>query len=88
MPILRSFDPILFLGLKVDDSEIEDLRYQLLEQISQYVLIRTIELLPSEKVPHLTTAESIFNYAFKEIPSYDKKVQQFLADFKREWRDG
>lgn len=89
MQPLAGFDPIIFLGIEhVSEEEKPKLNYELLEQISEYLFIRTVELLGDESLSSAKSLEQVFAVAYKKVPDYRKRVKIFLEDFKREFNRG
>lgn len=82
----KSFDPLKFLDLYVDPQAKEILSDKLFDLLSQYLSIRTLELLPESKLVDIDSLETLFAMAQEEIPNYDQKVKEFLADFKDQYK--
>lgn len=79
------FDLISFLNLHLDPSLEKLATAKLLDLLSQYLIIRTLELLPQNNIEGLEDPEKLFTLAKNTIPQYDLKVKEFLEDFKNEY---
>lgn len=87
MNSLTGFDPIKFLEIKdVNPKYKHALSLSLLEQISQYIIIKTAEALPEKSTENINTPAELFALAHKETPDFDNKIKQFLQDFKDEYK--
>lgn len=85
---LLGFDPLLFLGITNLKPEEKDMvSKKLLDRISQYLVIRIVELLPEAELKHIDDPQKLFSVAKEKIPDLDKKVKVFLADFKKEFNN-
>lgn len=83
---LNGFDPILFLDLKnIKLSEKQQLSDELMIQISDYLAVRFIELLPNDKLEEINSQSDLFNLTKEGLSDFDDKVKQFLDDFKIEF---
>jgi len=86
MPQLLGFDPLKFLDItNLKGEEKESVSKDLLDKISQYLLIRISELLPEEDIRKVKNPEDIFSMAKDRIPDINIKVKLFLEDFKKEF---
>lgn len=85
MKLLLGFDPLLYLGLKVKDEEKDDKTFQILDELSKYLVERTLELLPDSEVKQIQTPAQLFDKAKELIPDYKEKVEEFLEDFKKKY---
>jgi hypothetical protein len=86
MNALSTFDPLLFLGLtNVKPEAKKVLSEKLLDRISQYITVRTIELLPQDDLKDIHDPDKLFSVAKEKIPDFDKKAKAFLEDFKQEF---
>lgn len=86
MTQFQGFDPLKFLGVtNLKDEEKNTISEKLLSKISQYLLIRIVELLPEGDVKKLNDTEAIFIMAKGKIPDLSTKVKLFLEDFKEEF---
>ena len=86
MQQLQSFDPLLFLGItNIEDEEKNIVSQKILDRISQYIVIRIIELLPENDVEDIENPEKLFSVAKEKIPDFNDKVKVFLKDFKMEF---
>lgn len=80
------FDPLKFLDIaNLNNQEKDTVSKNLLDKISQYILIRISELLPTEDVKKAVNPEDIFSLAQAQIPDLNDKMKLFLADFKKEF---
>lgn len=89
MQQLVGFDPLLFLGItNIKDEEKSIVSEKLLDRISQYLVIRIIELLSEEDLKNTgEDPQKLFSLAKQKIPDLDKKVKVFLEDFKKEFNN-
>lgn len=86
MTQLLGFDSLKFLGISdLNDQEKETVSKNLLDKISQYILIRISELLPADDLKKATTPEDLFSLAQAKIPDLGDIIKLFLADFKLEF---
>lgn len=86
MTQLLGFDPLAFLGItNLKGEEKDTASKNLLDKISQYVLIRISELLPADDVKNTKDPEALFSVAQAKIPDLNDKMKLFLADFKQEF---
>lgn len=85
MKPLFGFDPLLYLGLKVKDEEKDDKTFQILDDLSKYLVERTLELLPDSEIKQIQTPEQLFDKAKELVPDYKEKVKQFLEEFKKNY---
>lgn len=86
MTQLLGFDPLKFLDItNLKNQEKDTVSKNLLDKISQYILIRVSELLPAEDVKKASDPEDIFSLAQAKIPDLNDKMKLFLADFKKEF---
>ena len=86
MSQLLGFDPLKFLDItNLKGEEKESVSKDLLDKISQYLLIRISELLPEEDIRKVKNPEDIFSMAKDRIPDINIKVKLFLEDFKKEF---
>lgn len=51
--------------------------------LADYLLIRIAELLPQEKMEHVTNLNELFSLA-ETLPDYKNVIISLLADFKKE----
>lgn len=80
------FDPLKFLDItNLKNQEKDILSRSLLDKISQYILIRISELLPTEDVKKIKDPEDILSLAQVKIPDLNNKMKLFLVDFKTEF---
>ena len=79
------FDPLLYLGLSVEDEEKDDKAFQILDDLSKYLVEQTIELLPDDEVGQIQTPAQLFDKAKELIPDYKEKVKEFLEEFKKSY---
>ncbi|MDO8460876.1 MAG: hypothetical protein Q7S38_00365 [bacterium] len=86
MTVKSGFDPLLYLGLRLNPKFKKDASKELLDQIAQYLVIRTIENLPDEKAKNLNNLEELLKLAKGTIPDYSSQVKVFLDDFKKEYK--
>ncbi|MBM3209625.1 hypothetical protein FJZ40_05070 [Candidatus Shapirobacteria bacterium] len=85
---LINFDPIKFLGLEnLTRKDKEALTPKLIAKISEYLVIRTVEILPEKILRGDLTPETLLKKAQGEIPDYDKRLRSFLEDFKTEFQE-
>lgn len=83
---LSGFDPLKFLNItNLKDEEEKIVSKKLLSKISQYLLIRIVELLSEEEIKQFNNPEDIFSMAKDKIPDINTKVKLFLEDFKKEF---
>ena len=83
---LSGFDPLVFLGIKnLKGKEMQEVSNNLLNKISQYILIRISEQLPTEDVRRAKTPERLFSLAQERIPDLSQKMKLFLTDFRTEF---
>lgn len=86
MAQLLGFDPLKFLDItNLKDQEKDTVSKNLLDKISQYILIRISELLPLEDIKKAKNPEDLFALAQSKIPDLNDKMKLFLADFKKEF---
>lgn len=87
------FDPIAFLKLNhIEDSKKKQLKPRLLNNISEYLLIRLLDILPKEidkevnfdQISSISKLEDIFR---QYIPHLDAKIDDILAEFKKEYKN-
>lgn len=83
---LDGFDPILYLGLHLDPQVKQAVSEKLLDFLSQYLTIRTVELLPQDKLEEINSPEELFLTAQKVIPDFNRKIKIFLQDFLKEYQ--
>jgi len=87
MKQLKGFDPLLFLEIKnVDPKDRNKLSFELMSQISEFLAIKTLQLIPGEKAEEFNSLEELFKYAQENILNFDLKVKQFLDEFKKEYQ--
>lgn len=87
MQPLSGFDPLIFLGIKIEDEqERVKQRYLLLEQISQYLFIRFAEEIPTEKLMNFENYQDLLRFTSKNIPDIKSKLKNYLEDFKKEFK--
>jgi len=80
------FDPLVFLGIKdLKGKEKQEVSEKLLNKISQYLTIRTIEELDVSQLKRTKNPEVLFSIAKSKIPNFNTKVGQYLEDFKTEF---
>lgn len=83
---LLGFDPLLFLEItNLKGQEKNIVSQKLLDNISQYIVIRVTEILPEEELKHIDGPQKLFSVAKNKIPDLGSKVKQFLDDFKKEF---
>lgn len=83
---LLGFDPLKFLDItNLKNQEKDTVSKNLLDKISQYILIRISELLPVDDVRKTSNPEDLFALAQAKIPDLHVKMKLFLADFKKEF---
>lgn len=83
---LNNFDPILFLDLKhIKPSDKQKISDELMIQISDYLAVRLIEILPNDKIERINSQTELFSLAKDEISDFDKKIKEYLEDFKVEF---
>lgn len=87
MKFLRGFDPILFLELRnINSKDRNKLSFELMSQISEFLVIKTLQIVPEEKAEEINSLEELFEYASENISQYDQKVKTFLNEFKTEFQ--
>jgi len=80
------FDPLLFLGIKNLSGEEKTLASkQLLNKISQYLLIRISEVLSIEDLKSTDDTDKLFVLAQSKILNFNDRIKTFLEDFKKEF---
>lgn len=85
--MFQGFDPLLFLDISdVKKDEKHKLTEELLIQISNYLAIRFIEILPRESTQNIQTFEELFLASQKNFPDFNEKIKLFLGDFKKEYK--
>ncbi|MBI4058932.1 hypothetical protein HY404_01690 [Candidatus Microgenomates bacterium] len=80
------FDPLVFLGIsniKAEDKE--NLNHEIFNSLSQYLVIRLAELLPTQELEKTNDITELFALAEKTIPDFKDKIKSFLTDFKQEF---
>ena len=87
MTQLLGFDPLLFLGItNLKDEEKNIVSQKIFDRISQYIVIRIVELLSEEDLKNVDDdPQKLFATAKQKIPDIDKKVKLFLEDFKNDF---
>ena len=86
MKQLLNFDPLAYLDISnISEDDKINLRYSLLEKISEYIFLRSLELLPGEKAKSFTSHAEVFSYCQKNVPAYNEKIKLFLENFKEEF---
>lgn len=87
MTQLLGFAPLVFLGItNLKGKEKNIVSQKLLERISQYIVIRIIELLSEKDLENIDDdPKKLFSIAEQKIPNFDNKVKLFLEDFKKEF---
>lgn len=86
MKQLLGFDSLLFLGISnLKGEEKVNVSKQLLNKISQYLLIRISELLSIEDLKSTNDPDKLFSLAQNKIPNFSGQVKIFLEDFKKEF---
>lgn len=80
-----SFDPLKYLNLHLSQEVKGRASHHLLDQLSQYLIIRTVELIPEHELSRIESVESLFAKASESIPDYNGHVWQFIDDFKKEY---
>lgn len=85
---MPSFDPLIFLEIKVSEQHKKRLSGQLLDKLSEYLMIRIIELLPEDEVDKVNSPEQLFTLAKRKIPDIEEKTKLFLEDFKIKYQEG
>lgn len=81
------FDPLTFLELtniKIEDKEY--LSRQIWNQLSEYLVIRIIELLPSDQLENIETPKELFSIAEKTIPNFKDKIKTCLEDWRNQFK--
>lgn len=81
-----SFDPIAFFNLHLDDKAKKVVTEELLDSLSQYIIVRTVEMMPAGKLDNIDNPEELFELAKKEFPVFDNQIKKFLEDFQREYQ--
>lgn len=80
----QSFDAVKYFNVPYSSqNEYWELTKSINTSLADYLLIRLAELLPSEKLEHITNLNDIFSLA-ETLPNYKTTVVSILADFKRE----
>lgn len=84
---LQGFDPLVFLNITNLKPEEKDIVSQkLLDRISQYIVIRIIELFSDDDLKNIDSdPQKLFDTAKVKVPDIDKKVKVFLEDFKNDF---
>lgn len=83
---LSGFDPLVFLGIKnLKGKEKQEVSSNLLNKISQYIIIRISEQLLTEDVGRAKTLERLFSLAQEKIPDLAHQMKLFLTDFRTEF---
>lgn len=86
MKQLRGFDPLVFLKINnIDPKDRNKLSFELMSQISEYLVIRTLQLLPPNKTENMQSPEELFDLVEQLVPDFNDKISQFLNDFKMEY---
>lgn len=89
----KSFDPIKLLGISgLGQFETDSLRKKLNKNISDYILIRLLEELPDKvdeqlKKKEIESVDELEEMLKTHIPDFNKKVQQYLQEFKSEYKN-
>lgn len=81
------FDPLAYLNLHLDPAVKDIVSQKLLDLLSQYLIIRTIEILPEDEIANITDPKTLFDLAQQTVPDYNQRVKEFLAGFKKEYQD-
>lgn len=79
------FDILKFLGLSLGLNEKEFANEKLLGLLGNYIIVKTVSLLPEEKLDSITTPKELFELAIKEIPDFNTQVQEFVLEFKNRY---
>ena len=79
----NSFDPLQYLNIQVSESDRIFLTDAIMDQVSRYVIIRTLTLLPEADYHSL---EELFDQAQQQIPNFDNLIKIFLEDFKKDYQ--
>lgn len=89
MTQLLGFDPLVFLGItNLTNKERNAVSQKLLDRISQYLVIRIVDLLPEDELKNLSDdPQELFTLAKEKIPNLDKKVKTYLEDFKKNFNN-
>jgi hypothetical protein len=83
---MAQFDPLKFLNItNLKNQDKKTVEENLLNKISQYVLIRIIGLLPKEEINKTITPEIVIRLAQEKIPDLNQKINFFMSDFKKEF---
>lgn len=86
MAQLLGFDPLKFLDItNLKNKEKDTVSKNLLDKISQYILIRISELLSLDDVKKMSDPQALLSLAQAKIPDLNAKMKLFLADFKKEF---
>lgn len=89
---LSQFDPITFLGLDhLETSRKKVLKPRLLNNISEYLLIRLLDFLPEDadekiKFTKIKSVEELQSILEKYIPDFKKQLNKFLLEFKEKYQ--
>lgn len=82
MKQMLGFNPLLYLGI---DSKDENTSFQMMNQISEYLIIRIAELMDDKDLEQADNEKYLFEIAEQKIPDFNNKIKQFLEDFRREF---
>lgn len=83
---LLGFDPLKFLNItNVKDEEKDYLSKELLDKISSYLSLRLAQALKEDDSIKIEDSRELILVARNKIPDLDKKIKEFLSDFKKEF---
>lgn len=86
MSYFQGFDPLQFLNItNLKDEEKDILSSKLLDKICQYISLRIAELLDKQELNKIEDHKVLLNVAMEKVPGLDKRIKEFLDDFKEEY---
>lgn len=82
----KGFDPTKYLNLHLNPDFKDVVSQKILDLLSQYFIIRILELIPDKKLSDIKTTDNLFKVAQEEIPNYNSKIKEILEEFKKEYQ--
>ncbi len=86
MNVLSEFDPLLYLNIKPKHQDKVIFSSRILEHLTEYLVIRFVEILPENNLSNITSTQQLFDLAKEKIPNIEEKTKKFLEDFKEEFK--
>ncbi len=79
------FDPLAFLNTTVPSAQYPAVSQEVLEEMHDYLVTKIVEMLPAGVVGVASTSEELFSIAKKNIPDFEKCVNEWMEEFRKEY---